>query len=90
MEWFEDIALRTASSPPSVWFRYVNNTFTMVHEYHVDEFTVHLNSMDSNISLTKELEQDGTLSFLDTYVNINDDGVHLSQCTVNPPTQANM
>ena len=30
----------------SVWFRYVDNTFTVIHEYHVDEFTTHPNSLD--------------------------------------------
>ena len=76
--------------PPSVWFRYVDNTFTMIHENHVDEFTVHLNSLDSNIKFTKEPEQDGRLPFLETCIHINEDGVHMTQCIVNPPTQTHM
>ena len=46
----------------------------MIHEYHVDEFTIHLNSLDSNIKFTTEPEQDGRLPFLDACVNINEDG----------------
>ena len=46
----------------------------MIHEYHVDEFTTHLNSLDSNIKFTTEPEQDGRLPFLDACVNINEDG----------------
>ena len=58
----------------SVWFRYVDDTFTVIHEYHVDEFTTNLNSLDYNIKFTTEPEQDGTLRFLDACVNINEDG----------------
>ena len=46
----------------------------MIHEYHVDEFTTRLNSMDYNIKFITEPEQDGTLRFLDAWVNINEDG----------------
>ena len=59
---------------PSVWLRYVDDTFTVIHEYHVDEFTTHLNSLDSNIKFTIEPEQDGRLPFLDVSVNTNEDG----------------
>ena len=74
MEGFEEIALRTAPTPPSVWFRYVDDTFTMIHEYHVNEFTTHLNILDTNIKFTTEPDQDGRLPFLDACVNINEDG----------------
>ena len=46
----------------------------MINEYHVDEFTTHLNGQDYNINFTTEPEQDGTLRFLDACVNINEDG----------------
>ena len=59
---------------PSVWFRYVDDTFTVIHEYHVDEFITNLNSLDYNIKFTTEPEQDGRLPFLDACVNINEDG----------------
>ena len=59
---------------PPVWFSYVDDTFTVIHEYHADEFTTHLNSLDSNIKFTTEPEQEGRLPFLDACVNINEDG----------------
>ena len=46
----------------------------MIHKYHVDEFTTHLNSLDYNIKFTTEPGQDGRLPFLDVSVNINEDG----------------
>ena len=59
---------------PSVWFRYVYDTFTVIHEYHIDGFTTHLTSLDYNTKFTTEPDQDGRLPFLDGCVNINEDG----------------
>ena len=75
MEGFEgDCSPHSPQPHPSVWFRYVDDTFNVIHEYHVDEFTTNLNSLDYNIKFTTEPEQDGTLRFLDACVNINEDG----------------
>ena len=52
----------------------LDDTFTIIHEYHVDEFTTHLDSLDYNIKFTTEPEQDGRLPFLNACVNINEDG----------------
>ena len=49
MENFEKIALSSAPSPPSMWLRYVDDMFVKIHEYDVDGFTAHINSIDSNI-----------------------------------------
>ena len=46
----------------------------MINEYHIAEFTTHLNGQDYNINFTIEPEQDGTLRFLDACININEDG----------------
>ncbi len=56
----------------------MDDTFTKIHEYHVDEFTTHLNSLDSNIKFTTEPEQDGRLAFLDACVNIEDGSTHVT------------
>ena len=61
-------------SPPDIWLRYVDDTFTVLQESEVEHFTHHLNSMDENIKFTVEPEQDNTLAFLDTCVCLNDDG----------------
>ena len=54
--------------------RYVDDTFTKIHEYYVEEFTRHINSIDPNIIFTTEPESNGVLPFLDTCAHINDDG----------------
>ena len=47
---------------------------TKIQPYHIDEFTEHLNQMDPNIKFTSEIEEENKLPFLDTCINIKDDG----------------
>ena len=76
MEKFETVAMSTAPNPPSMWFRYVADTFVQIHEYDIEGFTEHINSfsLDTNIQFTNEPEQGGKLPFLDTCIHVNDDG----------------
>ena len=56
---FESIALSTAPRPPSLWFRYVDDTFVLTHEDDVDSLTSHINNIDDHIQFTTEPETQG-------------------------------
>ena len=73
MEHFEERAIREAPQPPYIWLRYVDDTFTVLQESEVDQFTQHLNRVDDNIKLTVEAEQNSTLAFLDTCIHLKAD-----------------
>lgn len=74
MEAFEERALSTAPRPPSLWLRYVDDTFVKTHEYDVDSLTQHINNIDPHIKFTIEPEEEGKLPFLDLCINVLDDG----------------
>ena len=57
-----------------MWLRYVDDTFVLIHEYDVESFTAHINSIDNNIKFTMEPEEQGKLPFLDLCVHVLDDG----------------
>ena len=65
MEHFEQLALTTAPHPPSLWLRYVDDTYVRIHEYDVEGFTRHINSIDDNIKFTIKPETNSKLPFLD-------------------------
>ena len=52
--------------PP--WLRYVDDTFTAVHRDEIDVFHEHLNRQNADIQFTKEIEENGKISFLDCLV----------------------
>ena len=74
LEFFEELALRTAPARPRIWKRYVDDTFTLVKQGDLDELLVHLNSIRPSIKLTTELEEGGSIPFLDTRVTRKVDG----------------
>ena len=45
MEMFEELALRTATHPPRIWRRYVDDTFCVITKTEVEGSLSHLNSL---------------------------------------------
>ena len=61
MEHFEKEALAPAPFAPTVWFQYMDDTFTIWNhgEEKLEEFLKHLNSTHQNIQFTMEKEIEG-------------------------------
>ena len=74
MENFELEALASAPHRPDIWYRYVDDTFTMLPVDEIDALTEHLNSRDPNIKFTFERQENDQIAFLDTLVKIKEDG----------------
>ena len=75
MESFETKTLNTAPNPPTLWKRYVDDTFVVIKKCHQEEFFHHINSIEESIQFTAEdTHADGTLPFLDVLVIPQPDG----------------
>ena len=85
MEKFETEALETAPHPPSLWERFVDDTFVILEVQHKEEFFNHINSIEETIKFTAETTKaDGSMPFLDTLVTPKVMEVCQSQCTGSP------
>ena len=89
MEEFETKALSTAPNPPTLWKRFVDDTFVVIQTSHKEEFFNHINSIEESIQFTAEDTQpDGSLPFLDVQVTPQTDGT-LSKSVYRKPTHTN-
>uniref|UniRef100_A0AAR5QIB8 Reverse transcriptase domain-containing protein n=2 Tax=Dendroctonus ponderosae TaxID=77166 RepID=A0AAR5QIB8_DENPD len=70
MEKFEETALITAPLKPTIWYRYVDDTFVIWRHgrKNLDIFLDHLHKQHPDIQFTVEVEQNYQLAFLDVLV----------------------
>ena len=73
MEEFEVKALSSIPHPPSLWLRFVDDTFVINRAEHSQNLLHHINNQDPHIQFTVEPTQQGSLPFLDTLVTIEPD-----------------
>ena len=80
MESFETMAIEKAVQPPSLWLRYVDDTFVIWPHGRdtLNDFLSHLNSLAPSIQFTMEIEEGGKLPFLDVLVQRGCDGLTTS------------
>ena len=75
MEDFEMGALNTASQPPLMWKRFVDDTCVIIKAPQQQGFLHHINSIDKNIQFTSEEPRpDGAIPFLDILLTPGEDG----------------
>ena len=61
--------IRTSPHQPSLWKRFVDDTFIIIKKAHKDSLLQHLNSIDNNIKFTcEESRDDGSKPFLDILI----------------------
>ena len=76
---FEEMALGSTSLKPSMWLRYVDDTFILwPHQEDVQILLDHVNSIRPSIQFTMEKEQDNKLPFLDVLVTRTEQGFRSS------------
>ena len=77
MKHLEETALHTAPLQPTLWLRYVDDTFVVWPHGHeeLQHFHEHINQQRPNIQFTIEEEKDGKLAFLDVQVTRSPDGL---------------
>ena len=91
MEHFETKALETAPHPPSLWKRFVDDTFVILDTTYKEEFFQHINAIDEKIQFTAEnTRADGSLPFLDTLVTSKGDGSLLTSIYRKPTHTTNI
>ena len=97
----EKQALATYGLTLPFWFRYVDNTITALHDDDIDQVHNHVNSRNCDIQFTKEIEEKGSLPFVDCLVKRDSDELRttvyrkpthtdrlLDESSYNPPSHS--
>ena len=73
MEFFEEKAIEEHHNKPELWVRYVDDTFVIWKhgKAELHNFLSHLNNFRDSIKFAMEIEESGSLSFLDVLVTKN-------------------
>ena len=90
MDAFEEKAINPSPTPPSLWRKFVDDTFVIIKKTQKESFINHINSIDEKIQFTMEdSREDGSIPFLDTLVTPCSDG-SLSTRVYRKPTHTDL
>ena len=84
----EKIAINNFHAPPTLWIRFIDDTFCVIKRSCVGEFHDHLDGISSFIKFTYKLKMDGRLPFLDVLVTRQHNGA-LTTTIYHKPTHTN-
>ena len=89
MESLEERAIESSPQKPSIWLRYVDDTFVVWPHgrENLQEFHQHLNKQHLNIVFTMEEESEGRIPFLDVMVNRTINETQAQTSVYRKPTQ---
>nr|CAH8838685.1 unnamed protein product [Trichobilharzia regenti] len=89
MDSWENSALNTFNPTPKIWWRYVDDTFTVLKTEHISSFLTHINSQVEGIKFTFESENEqGELAMLDCKIKRIEEG-KLHTSVYRKPTHSN-
>ncbi len=90
MEFFEKMAINSAQYKPTLWLRYMDDTFVLWShgKEKLMEFHKHINSLRESIQFTIKTEEGGKLPFLD--VNISRQHQQLNTTVYRKPTRTSV
>ena len=89
MEEFEVQALSSCPHPPSLWLRFVDDTFVINKAEYSQDLLQQINNQDPHIQFTVEPTQQGSLPSWTPSSPFNQTTPSAPQFTENPPTQIN-
>ena len=88
MEHIEEVAIPSFPHPIKLWRRYVDDTFVIINQSHIQEFHAHLNLINHQIQFTIELENNNKIPFLDVLLHRTSTGF-LETSVYRKPTHTN-
>ena len=90
MEDLEVQAIKTSPSPPVLWKRYVDDTFTVINKQHKNSFLEQLNSINPSIKFSSEETRiDGSMPYLDILIKSRE-GSSLQTSVYRKPTHTDL
>ena len=88
MEDLEDKTFATHDATSRVWYRFVDDVISVVKKHNVQRLLLHLNKQCGRIQFTMEMENSGSLPFMDIWITSQPQG-ELTKEVYQKPTHTN-